>query len=120
MTEHAKSEDKRKTKERLIHQLQSLRQKVADTNLLLAELIRNYKEAPIGLCVINLNLRFMHINPCLAAINGVSVEETEQMASACAVLVRLRALGAEAEQERRSGRRAGETLHADEAGHGFR
>ena len=56
MTEPAKSKDKRKTKERLIHELQSLRQKVADSDRLLAELIRNYKEVPIGLCVFDLKL----------------------------------------------------------------
>ena len=39
MTEHAKSEDKQKTKEQLIHELQSLRQKVADSDRLLARII---------------------------------------------------------------------------------
>ncbi len=75
MTEHANSEDKRKTKERLIHELQSLRQKIADSDRLLDEVTSIYKEAPIGLCVIDLNLRYMYINHRLAAINGVPVEE---------------------------------------------
>ncbi len=34
-----------------------------------------YKEAPIGLCCLDTNLRYVHINHWLAAINGLSVEE---------------------------------------------
>ena len=75
MTDHAKSADERKTKKQLVCELKSLHRKVTDTDLLLAELIRNYKEAPVGLCVIDLNLRFLHINDWLAAINGMPVEE---------------------------------------------
>ena len=75
MTERAKSEDERKTKERLIHELQFLRQKVTDSDRLLDEITSMYKEAPIGLCVFDLNLRYMHINGWLATINGVPVEE---------------------------------------------
>ncbi len=75
MTDHAKSADERKTKKQLIRELKSLRRKVADTDLLLAELIRNYKEAPIGLCYFDTNLRFLHINDWLAGINGMPVEE---------------------------------------------
>ncbi len=33
-----------------------------------------YKEAPIGLCFLDTNLRYIHINDWLAAINGLSVE----------------------------------------------
>ncbi|MCH9020273.1 MAG: PAS domain S-box protein [Proteobacteria bacterium] len=63
------------TKAQLVRELKSLRRKVADKDRLLAELIRNYKEVPIGLCVIDLNLRYVHINDWLAEINGVPVEE---------------------------------------------
>ncbi len=75
VTDHAKSGDERKTKKQLVRELKSLRRKVADTDLLLAELIRNYKEAPIGFCHLDTDLRFIHINEWLAAINGVPVEE---------------------------------------------
>ena len=75
MTKHAKSEDNRKTKERLIHELQSPRQKIADSHWLRDEVTSMYDEAPIGLCVIDLNLRYVHINHWLAEINGVPVEE---------------------------------------------
>ena len=70
-----KSEDNRKTKEQLIYELQSLRQKIADSDRLLNDRLIIYKEAPIGLCVFDVNLRFMHINNWLAAINGLRVEE---------------------------------------------
>ena len=75
MTDHANSADERKTKKQLVRELKSLRRKVADTDLLLAELICNYKEAPVGLCCFDTNLRFLHINDWLAAINGMPVEE---------------------------------------------
>ena len=33
-----------------------------------------YKEAPVGLCSLDLNLRYIHISDWLAALNGLSVE----------------------------------------------
>ena len=75
MTDYSIIGDERKSKEQLVRELKSLREEVVDKDRLLAELIRNYKEAPIGLCVIDLNLRYVHINDWLAEINGVSVEE---------------------------------------------
>ena len=75
MTDYSKGGDERKSKEQLVRELASLRENAADTNRLLAELIRNYKEAPIGLCVFDLNLCYVHINDWLAEINGVPVEE---------------------------------------------
>jgi PAS domain S-box-containing protein len=38
-------------------------------------LVRIYREAPVGLCFLDTNLRYVHINEWLAAINGLSVEE---------------------------------------------
>ncbi len=75
MTDHENSRDQRKTKARLIHELQSMRQKVADSDRLLDKIISIYKEAPIGLCYFDKDLRFLHINDWLAAINGMPVEE---------------------------------------------
>ena len=75
MTDHAKSADERKTKKQLVCELKSLRRKVTDTDLLLAELIRNYKEAPIGLCTFDTNLRYVHVNDWLAALNGIPAED---------------------------------------------
>ena len=40
-----------------------------------AELMRAYTEAPIGLCYVDTNLRFVHINDWLAKINGMPVKE---------------------------------------------
>ena len=68
-------EDDRKTKEQLIHELGILRKKIADSDRLLNDSLAIYKEAPIGLCVFDLDLRFLHINNWLAAMNGVSIEE---------------------------------------------
>ena len=34
-----------------------------------------YKDAPIGLCTLDTNLRYVHVNEVLAQVNGVSVEE---------------------------------------------
>lgn len=36
---------------------------------------RIYQQAPIGLCVLDLEYRFLHINERMASINGASVEE---------------------------------------------
>ncbi len=70
-----KSGENRKTKEQLIHELQSLRKKIADSEWLLNDSQVIYEDAPIGLCVFDVNLRFMHINKWLAAMNGVPIEE---------------------------------------------
>ena len=75
MTDPAKSADELKSKKQLVHELKSLRRQVAESDRLLAELILNYKEAPIGLCVYDLNLRYVHINYWLAEINGLPAEE---------------------------------------------
>ena len=75
MTDHAKNLFERKAKKQLVGELKLLRRKVADTDLLLAELIRSYEEAPVGLCYFDTNLRFLHINDWLAAINGMPVAE---------------------------------------------
>ena len=75
MTVRAKTEDNRKTKEQLIHELRALRKKIADSDRLLNDRLVIYKEAPIGLCVFDVKLRFMHINNWLAEINGMPVEE---------------------------------------------
>ena len=37
--------------------------------------LRAYREAPIGLCYFDTDLRYVHINDWLAAINGLTVEE---------------------------------------------
>ena len=36
---------------------------------------RRYNEAPIGLCYLDLDLRFVHINKWLAAVNGLTISE---------------------------------------------
>jgi len=41
----------------------------------LASLARSYINAPMGLCYLDLNLRYVHINKWLAAINGFSPED---------------------------------------------
>ena len=37
--------------------------------------LRAYQEAPIGLCYLDADLRYVHINDWLAAINGLTAEE---------------------------------------------
>ncbi len=71
----ANTEDNLKTKEQLIHELQVLRKKVDDSDRRLNDSLIIYKEAPIGLCVFDLDLRFLHINDWLAAMNGLPIEE---------------------------------------------
>ena len=39
-----------------------------------------YKEAPIGLCSLDTNLRYIHINDWLAALNGLPVERMSAFA----------------------------------------
>ncbi len=67
--------EEKKAKKQLVRELVLMRAKVTDSHRLLAELLRSYKEAPIGLCVFDLDLRYEHINKWLADINGVPVEE---------------------------------------------
>ena len=71
----ANTEDNLKTKEQLIHELKVLRKKVDDSDRLLNDSLDIYKEAPVGLCVFDLDLKFLHINIWLAAINGLPIEE---------------------------------------------
>ncbi len=74
----------------LIEELESLRQRVADlessqpdragkreesVNRLSQDLDFVYREAPIGLCQFDLDLRFVQVNRWLAAINGLSIEK---------------------------------------------
>lgn len=45
------------------------------SNQLLGNLDSVYREAPIGLCQFDTDLRYVHINEWLASINGFSIEE---------------------------------------------
>ena len=40
-----------------------------------ADLPRIYREVPVGLCYLDTDLRFVHVNEWLAALSGLSVEE---------------------------------------------
>ena len=42
-----------------------------------------YKEAPIGLCYLDADLRYIHINDWLAAINGLPAEQHLGKTSRC-------------------------------------
>ena len=77
-----------KTKEELIAELESLPQRLGDLEQMVegrenadvpsepfGDLNRVYKEAPIGLCCLDTDLRFLQINDWMAAINGLSVED---------------------------------------------
>ena len=78
-----------KTKEEeLIAELGSLRQRLGDLEQMVegrenedvpseafGDLNRIYREAPIGLCCLDTDLRFLQINDWMAAINGLSVED---------------------------------------------
>jgi PAS domain S-box-containing protein len=78
-----------KTKEEeLIAELESLRQRLGDLEQMVegrenedvpsepfGDLNRIYREAPIGLCYLDTDLRFLQINDWMAAINGLSVED---------------------------------------------
>ncbi|MCH8154427.1 MAG: PAS domain S-box protein, partial [Proteobacteria bacterium] len=77
-----------KTKEELIAELESLRQRLGDLEQMVegrenedvpsepfGDLNRIYREAPIGLCCLDTDLRFLQINDWMAAINGLSVED---------------------------------------------
>ena len=67
----AKSQDNRKTKEQLIHELQFLRKKIANAERLLDDRLIMYKEAPIGLCIFDLEERTKE----LSAVNAQLLEE---------------------------------------------
>ena len=72
------------TKEQLIDEVAALRTRIAeleskqDNHLpvdSLNDIQHLYREAPVGLCLVDVNLRFVHINEMLAEINGLPVEE---------------------------------------------
>jgi PAS domain S-box-containing protein len=78
----------RQTKAQLVEELESSRLRLGVLELmmngrenedvpnqLLGDLNRVYKDAPIGLCYLDTDLRFLQINDWLAAINGLSVED---------------------------------------------
>ena len=56
-------------------QAEKTRQEKEDQQRLLNELGKIYKEAPVGLCYLDTDLRFLHVNDWLARINGVPVEK---------------------------------------------
>ncbi|MCH7779161.1 MAG: PAS domain-containing protein, partial [Gemmatimonadetes bacterium] len=77
-----------KTKEELIAELESLPQRVGDLEQMVegrenedvpsepfGDLNRIFREAPIGLCCLDTDLRFVQINDWMAAINGLSIED---------------------------------------------
>lgn len=72
-----------------IDEVRSLRQK-------LNELHHVYREAPVGLCYLDRDLRYIQINDWLAAINGLSAEEHVGR-SIRDVLPEIAAAGAEAD-----------------------
>ena len=70
--------DADKSKAQLIKELQSLRTVGSEQarSLREAETLKHiYRQAPVGLCHFDIELRFIHINERLAALNGISVEE---------------------------------------------
>ena len=81
--------DEEKTKEQLIDELGKVRQRVTELEALevkltqakvesqtqIAELQHLYREAPIGLCFIDTDMRYVRINQGLADINGKSISE---------------------------------------------
>ena len=56
-------------------QAEETRQENEDQQRLLNELGKIYNEAPVGLCFLDTDLRFLHVNDWLASINGVPVDE---------------------------------------------
>lgn len=50
-----------------------VREKAADQEW--ETLVRVYREAPVGLCYLDTDLRYRQVNEWLAAINGTAVEE---------------------------------------------
>ncbi len=56
-------------------ELQSLRERVARLEAQQAQTEALYKDAPVGLCYVDSDLRYIQINKCLAAINGQSVKQ---------------------------------------------
>jgi PAS domain S-box-containing protein len=54
---------------------QRLQESESRAMLQLAEIAGIYDQAPIGLSMVDREFRFLRINPCLAALNGFTVEE---------------------------------------------
>jgi len=71
MTVRAKSQDNRKTKEQLIHELRFLRKKIANLERLLDDRLMMYKEVPIDLCIFDLEEK----TRALSAVNAQLLEE---------------------------------------------
>ena len=65
----------RETRGQLVKEVESLRQRLAELQPSVAVHARAYKEAPVGLCYFDSDLRYVQINDWLAAINGTTVEE---------------------------------------------
>ncbi|MBT5195604.1 MAG: PAS domain-containing protein, partial [Rhodospirillaceae bacterium] len=45
-----------------------------DAGRQLLDFARVFDHAPVGFCVVDLDLRFVYVNKALAALNGISVE----------------------------------------------
>ena len=71
------------TSKQLVKELASLRKKVRQveatqtrlTEQVASQMSRTFKNAPVGLCYFDTQLRFVQINEFLAAINGLPAEE---------------------------------------------
>jgi len=72
------------TKDELIEEVKALRARVAElggeqrgrhASHWPKDIQQFYREAPVGLCLVDAELRFVHINEMLAAINGLPVAE---------------------------------------------
>ena len=61
--------------ERLRQRVAELEDELRNTRLRLEELDQLYHTAPIGLCLMDTELRFVRINAQLAAINGVAIKD---------------------------------------------
>ncbi len=84
---YAARADARKSKDELIEEIESLRRRLGELERVgagertgsfvpLTEWLQQvYREAPIGLCYFDRNLRYVFINNFLAELNGISVEE---------------------------------------------
>ena len=67
--------DKDKTRAQLLEEVDLLRQQLADRETAKGHREHSYTHAPVGLCYFDRDMRYLQINDCLAAINGLSVEE---------------------------------------------
>ncbi len=71
------------TREQLIEEVALLRSQVSrldgrqdrQKEQMTAEMRRRFKDAPVGLCYLDTELRYVQINDFLAAINGLSAKE---------------------------------------------